>query len=58
MYDCDDFEMPALEEDNYFESQLEKSIKVESVAKVAKNQQKNQVVLPKLEGDLKVKQLK
>ena len=50
--------MPALEEDNYFESQLEKSIKVESVPKMAKNQQKNQVVLPKLEGDIKVKQLK
>ena len=50
--------MPDLEEDHYFETQLEKNIKVEEMLKTKKPQGKNQVVLPKLEGDVKIKQVK
>ena len=42
--------MPALEDNDYFEKQIEKSIKVETsnVTKAPKNIPKSQVVLPKL----------
>jgi hypothetical protein len=58
LYECDDFDQPVLEEDHYFENQLEKSIKTEIMSKTQKPQSKNQIVLPKLESDMRMKPIK
>ena len=51
--------MPGLEEECYFEKQLEKNIKTETAPKKASTPvPKSQIVLPKLDNDSKVKQSK
>lgn len=61
--------MPALEDDGYFEQQLQKNSKVENTSnngtlsslnasKGQKPVSKNQVLLPKLEGDQSIRNMK
>jgi hypothetical protein len=47
-----------MEDNNYFETQLEKNIKTEILSKTGKPQAKAQIVLPKLETDIKMRNMK
>lgn len=60
LYDCGDMEeMGGLEDDGYFERQLEKNIKTEVNPKKATVPiPKSQILLPKLEGESTIKQMK
>ena len=56
-YDCDDMECE-LEDNNYFEVQLERNIKTEMMSRTNKPQNKANIVLPKLESEMKTRNMK